>query len=359
MQRAAPLATESVNLPRSLLRPDHVWAAIDCGSTLLKFVFVDKEEAASGANDVTFHAHMYHKTDMETVLQIIRERVHIPSSNAPLAMSGVGFAKLKDSIEKALDVKLVFVIENRATTFASQMLLKFKTDDEIFFAVPPNTKDRKFDTPAYIKPVAERAKARMTANDHQGNGPPMTFMNIGSGIIFTYHEDADTVPPLIDFCPLGGLPFLGLAKLLLGTNDYDEITNLAAKGDVNKCYWLFKDNVPGNGEQYGKTDPDYPSFAFGRVFYHPDLEYSKEDMAAALVFFFAQIAHSSACHFAEISGVSRFYVTGNWPRSEIVRRFLSEQRTAVCPNVVEYKFFNFGMMTVLGALLKANSEQEE
>lgn len=350
-----PLASDSITFPRSLLKPDSIWAAIDSGSTLLKLVFVDKHDVATRTTDVTFLAHMYHKIrDFEAVLQVIKERVHFPSQNRRLAMTGVGFGFQKDIIEKTLGVELVYVDEIEAMVLASKAFLKYKQSDDIFYPIPPNTKNFKVGAAPWLAEESERMRCRMTSNDHQDKGPPMSILTCGSAFVIAHVDASGNFAP--KSIPLiGGLPFLGLAKLWLGTKNYDEIMSLAEKGDVSKCYWLFKDCVPDGGE-YGDTDRDFPGFPFGRAFYQPEEEFSKEDMAAALVYFFAQLAHTIAAHVAEITGVSRYYVVGNWVRSELARRFLLEQRAVLHPNLLEFKFFKFSMMTVLGVLLKASEK---
>ena len=156
----------------------------------------------------------------------------------------------------------------------------------------------------------------------------------------------------------GGLSFLALAKLLLGTDDYDEIMDLASRGNKNGSE---TDVSVGDWAPGGEVNAHCPLslFTFGKI---ASVTSSagrpcREDVAASLVAFLAEIVFSLALDVAECTGVSCFYVSGNWTRASAARQALCKQWSLFHPSAIKFKFLKTGLATALGsALLESNSQ---
>lgn len=76
-----------------------------------------------------------------------------------------------------------------------------------------------------------------------------------------------------------GRSFLGLAKLLLGTDDYDEILELASRGKRNAVDTEVQDVLANDpNSPYGQFPPNLPIFSFGKGV---DNDKTREDTAHA------------------------------------------------------------------------------
>jgi pantothenate kinase len=90
---------------------------------------------------------------------------------------------------------------------------------------------------------------------------------------------------------IGGGTLLGLANLLTGINNFDNILELSKKGDYSKVDMLVKDIYGDNSPLKGLSG-DLLASSFAKVAYDHDIDtrnntekkYSKEDVLNSLVF---------------------------------------------------------------------------
>lgn len=90
---------------------------------------------------------------------------------------------------------------------------------------------------------------------------------------------------------IGGGTLMGLANLLTGINDFDEIVKLAAQGDHRNVDMLVKD-IYGEDSPGGKLSGEILASSFAKVSYNlveqrmgaEKKEYKKEDILDSLMF---------------------------------------------------------------------------
>lgn len=146
---------------------------------------------------------------------------------------------------------------------------------------------------------------------------------------------------------VGGGTLLGLGRLLLQTNDPEEIDTLAKIGDPNGADLAIGDLVTG---PIGSLPADATAVNFGRVA-RMDGQPSREDLAAALVNMIGQVIATLATNAARAVQVERGVVTGHLTDMESTRLTMAAVG----------RFFGLpletcreaGYATVIGALLHA------
>lgn len=108
---------------------------------------------------------------------------------------------------------------------------------------------------------------------------PYLFISLGTGVSFTV---ADPVSPIkhAGGSSLGGGTLMGLANLLLGLNNFDQLLKLASNGDPNTLDLLVSD-IYGHG--YGSTlKSNVCASSFAKASLN-NMPASKEDIAASLI----------------------------------------------------------------------------
>ncbi len=146
---------------------------------------------------------------------------------------------------------------------------------------------------------------------------------------------------------VGGGTVLGLSKLLLGTDNPEEIALLASKGNESKVDLILEDVVSG---PIGQLPPDTTAVNFGKVTKVKD-KLTKEDIAAGIVNLVGQTAARIATSVAMMFKADQIVVVGRTPSFIGLRNSL-EQAAALTgftphfPDKGEYA-------SALGALLMA------
>ncbi|EAX86200.1 Fumble family protein [Trichomonas vaginalis G3] len=109
---------------------------------------------------------------------------------------------------------------------------------------------------------------------------PCLLISLGTGVSFTVSE-TDKPVKHAGGSSLGGGTLMGLANLLLGMNDFDELLGLAANGDPNTLDLLISDIY---GQNYGSTlKSNVCASSFAKASMNHNNPASKEDIAASLV----------------------------------------------------------------------------
>ncbi len=355
-----PLAQEQFSLPRALLRTQSLLAALDQGGSLLKLLFVDKEDAQADGDTVTLRTFIYSSADLDVALEVITQRCAFPSdrASAVLQMTGVGYSKIRDRVESVLAVRTEFSDEFVCQARGAVCLVQHCLEDA--FHPPPELGDLLGNVLAPLVNLKRQwnASALTAANPSAQTVLPANLLVLGSAPV-AMHVDRNGMPTVLEICFIGGKTCLGLAAVLLGTSDYDEVMALAEQGDIRRCDLQVKD-VFGEESDYGQYNPELAYMPFGKAFFGLAEEgQRREDIAASLVNSMSQVAYTVALHAAHVTGISRFYVSGNWARSATARRFLTQQWSLTVPDrLLEFKFLKSGVTTCLGALLNG-VEQEE
>ena len=146
---------------------------------------------------------------------------------------------------------------------------------------------------------------------------------------------------------VGGGTVLGLSKLMLGTDDPEEIALLASKGNESNVDLILEDVVSG---PIGKLPPDTTAVNFGKVSKVTN-ELSNEDIAAGIVNLVGQTAARIATSVAMMFKADQIVVVGRTPSFNGLRNSLEQAAalTGFTPHFPEKGEY----ASALGALLMA------
>lgn len=134
---------------------------------------------------------------------------------------------------------------------------------------------------------------------------PLLIVSGGSGVAYIRAQGANYQH--VTGTGVGGGALLGLARLLLNTTSPTEIDALAQQGDPNSVDLTLPDVVSG---PIGDLPPDTTAVNFGRLM-RPTGEYSRADLAAALVTLVGQVVATIAINAARAHSVERVVAVGH------------------------------------------------
>lgn len=118
---------------------------------------------------------------------------------------------------------------------------------------------------------------------------------------------------------VGGGTLVGLARLLVGTVDPDEIDALALKGNDTSVNLTIGEIL---GQAIGSLPPETTAVNFGRVARHP-VDASREDMAAALVNLVGQVIGVVAISAAKSQQIEHAVIVGHLADLPSIRKTLT------------------------------------
>jgi type II pantothenate kinase len=142
---------------------------------------------------------------------------------------------------------------------------------------------------------------------------------------------------------VGGGTLLGLSKLILGTDDVDEIEKLALAGDAAAVDIMLQEAVGG---QVGRLPAEANAVNLGKLDKASD--FSRENLAAGLARLVAQVIAVIAINAANAEGLDEIILIGHLMDLESIRREIAlvgtfYDKTFIIPD-------NPGFGTVTGVL---------
>ncbi|KAL5962476.1 4'-phosphopantetheine phosphatase [Taenia solium] len=168
------------------------------------------------------------------------------------------------------------------------------------------------------------------------NTAPFLLVNIGSGVSFLKVE-ADASYKRVGGTSLGGGTFWGIGSLLAGGQmSFDELLELADKGDHREVDMLVKDIYGGAYESLGLAG-DVIASSFGLAARRPNETRRPADMVKALLVAISNNIGQLACLYALQSGVISFAVN-YWSNGALKAMFLRHE----------------GYLGAVGAFMKAS-----
>ncbi|KAF0035570.1 hypothetical protein F2P81_013328 [Scophthalmus maximus] len=169
---------------------------------------------------------------------------------------------------------------------------------------------------------------------------PYLLVNIGSGVSIVKVESEDKFER-IGGSSIGGGTFWGLGALLTKTKRFDELLQLASKGQHASVDMLVRDIYGGSYGSLGLTG-DLIASSFGKSA-TADKGFSKEDMAKSLLHMISNDIGQLACLYAKLHNLSRVYFGGFFIRGH--------------PGEVQALFLRHeGYLGAIGAFLKGAEE---
>lgn len=201
---------------------------------------------------------------------------------------------------------------------------------------------------------------------------PYLLVNIGSGVSIMKVESEDKYER-IGGSATGGGTFWGLGSLMTKAKSFDELLELAERGDHRSVDMLVKDIYGGNYEAVGLTS-DLIACSFGKTVRHssvaspagtrasdeedPAREFSESDIARSLLFMISNDIGQIASLYALMHGLDRVYFGGYFLRGHpLSMHTVSFAINYWSKGKVRASFLRHeGYLGAIGAFLKGASE---
>lgn len=193
---------------------------------------------------------------------------------------------------------------------------------------------------------------------------PYLLVNIGSGVSILKVESESSYER-IGGSAMGGGTFWGLGSLLTKAKGFDELLELAEKGDHRNVDMLVKDIYGGDYSSMGLPG-DLIACSFGKAIhssrdknFNPG-QFAGEDIARSLLFMISNDIGQLACLYAMMHGLIKVYFGGYFLRAH----FLSMHTISYAINYwskgkVQALFLRHeGYLTAIGAFLKGAEEYD-
>lgn len=200
---------------------------------------------------------------------------------------------------------------------------------------------------------------------------PYLLVNIGSGVSIMKVESEDKYER-IGGSATGGGTFWGLGSLMTKAKSFDELLELAERGDHRSVDMLVKDIYGGNYEAVGLTS-DLIACSFGKTVRHssaasagartgdeddPARAFSESDIARSLLFMISNDVGQIASLYALMHGLDRCYFGGYFLRGHpLSMHTVSFAINYWSKGKVRASFLRHeGYLGAIGAFLKGASE---
>ena len=312
---------------------------LDIGGTLTKIcILCDKNE--SSVNDFLlsnnfekFDLNSYNlfKTFFKTInfetdfFKLVKNLNNIVKINE-MDLTGGGAYKYNDIIKKNFDIELIKHDELQSLKYGYLFMNNYKS----FYEIENNN----------IKEVPENIKF------------PHISANIGSGVSILKISSPEKYER-VGGTLVGGGTLIGLSKLIIGIDDYDEIVELASKGNNENVDLTKKDLLKENEEL--KTDNDIIS-SLGKVYQYvlngKKDEIKKEDIALSLLNMICYHISQYTVLYAKQCNTDTIYYFGTFiKKNSIVDKILNQASKHWNKNI-KVRFNNFGgYLGTIGTLL--------
>ncbi|MEE6483814.1 hypothetical protein FKM82_013663 [Ascaphus truei] len=292
----------------------------------------------SEQEEITARLHFikFENTYIETCLDFIKDHL-VNTETKVIKATGGGAYKFKDLIEKKLGLKVDKEDEMTCLIKGCNFVLK-NIPHEAF---------------VYVKHADPEFRFQTT----HPNIFPYLLVNIGSGVSIVKVDTEDKFER-IGGSSIGGGTFWGLGALLTKTKRFDELLQLAAKGQHTNVDMLVKDIYGGAFQILGLTGNLIAS-SFGKSA-TVDKEFSKEDMAKSLLHMISNDIGQLACLYAKQHNLSQVYFGGFFIRGHpVTMHTITYSINFFSKGEVQALFLRHeGYLGTIGAFLKG-AEQDD
>ncbi|XP_075881225.1 4'-phosphopantetheine phosphatase isoform X2 [Nelusetta ayraudi] len=256
----------------------------------------DKLYEISVQEEVTARLHFikFENAYIETCLDFIKDHL-VNTETKVIKATGGGAHKFKELIERKLGLNV---------DKEDEMTCLIKGCNFVLRNIPHE---------AFV--YAKHADSEFRFQTTQPDIFPYLLVNIGSGVSIVKVEAEDKFER-IGGSSIGGGTFWGLGALLTKTQRFDELLQLASKGQHTSVDMLVKDIYGGSYGSLGLTG-DLIASSFGKSA-TADKEFSKEDMAKSLLHMISNDIGQLACLYAKLHNLSRVYFGGFFIRGHPV-----------------------------------------
>ncbi|KAI2659302.1 4'-phosphopantetheine phosphatase [Labeo rohita] len=271
---------------------------------------------------------------IETCLDFIKDHL-VNTETKVIKATGGGAYKFKDLIEKKLKLKV---------DKEDEMTCLIKGCNFVLKNIPHE---------AFV--YAKHADSEFRFQNTHPDIFPYLLINIGSGVSIVKVEAEDKFER-IGGSSIGGGTFWGLGALLTKTKRFDELLQLASKGQHTNVDMLVKDIYGGAYGSLGLTG-DLIASSFGKSA-TTDKEFSKEDMAKSLLHMISNDIGQLACLYAKLHNLTRVYFGGFFIRGHpVTMHTITYSINFFTKGEVQALFLRHeGYLGAIGAFLKGAEE---
>nr|XP_009304205.1 pantothenate kinase 4 isoform X4 [Danio rerio] len=271
---------------------------------------------------------------IETCLDFIKDHL-VNTETKVIKATGGGAYKFKDLIEKKLKLKV---------DKEDEMTCLIKGCNFVLKNIPHE---------AFV--YAKHADSEFRFQNTHPDIFPYLLINIGSGVSIVKVESEDKFER-IGGSSIGGGTFWGLGALLTKTKRFDELLQLASKGQHTNVDMLVKDIYGGAYGSLGLTG-DLIASSFGKSA-TTDKEFSKEDMAKSLLHMISNDIGQLACLYAKLHNLTRVYFGGFFIRGHpVTMHTITYSINFFTKGEVQALFLRHeGYLGAIGAFLKGAEE---
>uniref|UniRef100_A0A3Q1GYU3 4'-phosphopantetheine phosphatase n=1 Tax=Anabas testudineus TaxID=64144 RepID=A0A3Q1GYU3_ANATE len=299
-------------------------------------VIIDKLYEISVQEEVTARLHFikFENAYIETCLDFIKDHL-VNTETKVIKATGGGAHKFKELIERKLGLKV---------DKEDEMTCLIKGCNFVLRNIPHE---------AFV--YAKHADSEFRFQTTHPDIFPYLLVNIGSGVSIVKVESEDKFER-IGGSSIGGGTFWGLGALLTKTKRFDELLQLASKGQHTSVDMLVKDIYGGSYGSLGLTG-DLIASSFGKSA-TADKEFSKEDMAKSLLHMISNDIGQLACLYAKLHNLSRVYFGGFFIRGHpVTMHTITYSINFFTKGEVQALFLRHeGYLGAIGAFLKGAEE---
>ncbi|MBN3306777.1 PANK4 kinase, partial [Amia calva] len=273
---------------------------------------------------------------IETCLDFVKDHL-VNTDTKVIKATGGGAYKFKDLIEKKLKLKVDKEDEMSCLIKGCNFVLK-NIPHEAF---------------VYVRHADSEFRFQNTHPDIF----PYLLINIGSGVSIVKVESEDQFER-IGGSSIGGGTFWGLGALLTKTKRFDELLQLASRGQHASVDMLVKDIYGGAYGTLGLTG-DLIASSFGKSATADKGEFfSKEDMAKSLLHMISNDIGQLACLYAKLHNLTRVYFGGFFIRGHpVTMHTITYSINFFTKGEVQALFLRHeGYLGAIGAFLKGAEE---
>uniref|UniRef100_A0A3B4YD21 4'-phosphopantetheine phosphatase n=1 Tax=Seriola lalandi dorsalis TaxID=1841481 RepID=A0A3B4YD21_SERLL len=296
----------------------------------------DKLYEISVQEEVTARLHFikFENAYIETCLDFIKDHL-VNTETKVIKATGGGAHKFKELIERKLGLKV---------DKEDEMTCLIKGCNFVLRNIPHE---------AFV--YAKHADSEFRFQTTNPDIFPYLLVNIGSGVSIVKVESEDKFER-IGGSSIGGGTFWGLGALLTKTKRFDELLQLASKGQHASVDMLVKDIYGGSYGSLGLTG-DLIASSFGKSA-TADKEFSKEDMAKSLLHMISNDIGQLACLYAKLHNLSRVYFGGFFIRGHpVTMHTITYSINFFTKGEVQALFLRHeGYLGAIGAFLKGAEE---
>jgi len=350
-------------ITKSDLKNNSVFLTLDCGSVLVKCLYVDFEDDAhntDGDNDnIIFTSQTSDLLkDIGDLLENIKSRKSKLEcfQSKSILVSGFQAETFRMKIMKIFDCEVKVIPEMEAIADGLRFLSNDAENNPFIylpeviesFSMPINSK--------IIQKLLDSWKKKMELENINSLNKdyPILYVSAGATIRFIKINYSDQGTEA-SYHTMGGNSLLGIGKCLLDDNNFQRIIDLASKGKRGNVDTQYKDILENNGDApYGSHAPEAPVFSFGKAMElntNETCPYEIQDMTHSLTSMFLENGAFLAIRVALMTFCKKIYIGGNLFQDKVFRIEYSRFCKRL-PELVKIHFLKGGIETNIGMLLQ-------